>query len=313
MNHPTTIEHFTFKGKAQGPRLVIMGGIHGNERCGPEALRRLLPRLQEGKIILQAGQLTLVPVANPGAYAENKRFLERNLNRRLFPKPAAEQKNYEDKLDIPVCAVLEQADYLLDIHSYTVGGPPFILLGGLDAEEKKFAEALNVTRCFVWNWKGAFTDSNLPETDSWGTTDYARSKGARAVTLECGQHLDPRNADVAYAAAVNALRYLGLIDDATLEREIKDLDIPALGPRQFARMRTVIKNEALKLPRPFRHFEPVRKGDALAVRPDGSAIPAATDGFIILPNATAPVGAEMVYLAVDEEPFPESPSKKKNA
>lgn len=300
----TTIEHFSHQGEKPGPTLVIMGGVHGNERCGPEALRRVLDWLADGRLKLATGQLLAVPVANPGAYAANKRFLERNLNRRLYPKPEAERRAYEDHLDPAICAVLEKADYLLDIHSYTVGGPPFVFFSGTDAEEKKFALALDITDSFVWNWAGAVKDSSLPEKDSWGTNEYARNCGARAVTLECGQHLDPRNADVACRAILGALRHLGMIDALP---SFADTLYPAVkpdAPRHFARMVSIIRNEPAKLARTFAHFEPIKKGEPLAIRPDGSVIAAKTDGFAILPNALALPGAETIYLAIDEEPFP---------
>jgi hypothetical protein len=45
-----------------------------------------------------------------------------------------------------------------------------------------------------------------------GTTEYMRSTGGYAMTLECGQHEDPDSPEVAYRAIRNALAFLGLID-----------------------------------------------------------------------------------------------------
>ena len=300
----TKIESFTYVGKAEGLTLVVLGAVHGNEKCGTEALHRLKPRLDSGAVKLKAGKLIFIPITNPEAYAAGKRFLERNLNRSLYPKPPEVCKAYEDHLDSQICAVLDQADYLLDIHSYTVGGPPFMFLSGVDEKEKEFAAALGVTRSFVWGWSAAFKNSNLPEKDSWGTNEYARSVGARGVTLECGQHADPQNADVAYTAIMRAMLHLGLVGEATVERELAGIALPPPGDWQFAKMVTVIKNEPATLAKPFRHFEPVKKDQLLATMGDGRSITAAFDGFTILPNISVVRGGELVYLAVDEEPLP---------
>ena len=46
-----------------------------------------------------------------------------------------------------------------------------------------------------------------------GTTEYMRSVGGCAITLECGQHADPLAAGVAYRAIRNTLAHLGLVDE----------------------------------------------------------------------------------------------------
>jgi hypothetical protein len=42
-----------------------------------------------------------------------------------------------------------------------------------------------------------------------GTTEYMRSQGGYAITLECGQHEDPASPEVAYRAIRNTLAFLG--------------------------------------------------------------------------------------------------------
>ena len=46
-----------------------------------------------------------------------------------------------------------------------------------------------------------------------GTTEYMRTQGGYAITLECGQHADPAAPDVAYRAIRNTLAHLGLVDE----------------------------------------------------------------------------------------------------
>lgn len=300
----TKIDSFVFDGKEPGQTLTVFGAIHGNEKCGTQAIERLKTRLQQGDIELRKGRLIVVPIANPEAYKADKRFIDRNLNRALYPKDPAQRKHYEDHLDPSICAILDQTDYLLDIHSYTVGGPPFLFLGCKDLEEKSFAQSLGVSAHFVWNWSNAFRNDNVSAQENWGTTEYLRHKGGRGVTLECGQHKDPGNADVATAAIWRAMAYIGLCSTQVAQKEIPaQFAVPTIS-RDFARMTAVVLNRDTRLVRDFKHFEPVKAGDLVAVSSQDGDVRAAQDGYVILPNTKATPGTELAYLAVKEEPFP---------
>ncbi len=48
-----------------GPRLLVMGGVHGNETSGTAGIERVLAEFAAGELALLRGELTLVPVANP--------------------------------------------------------------------------------------------------------------------------------------------------------------------------------------------------------------------------------------------------------
>lgn len=300
----TTVEHFIYDSGKDGTSLAILGAIHGNEKCGTLALERLKKKLDSKEIRLLRGKLAIIPVCNPEAYKANKRFIDRNLNRSLYPKTPQQRKVYEDHLDHQICGVIEKADYLLDIHSYASSGPPFVFIGGKNADEKHFAESLNVTRSFVWGWQDAFGATNPQDKYAWGTTEFGRSVGVKGLTLECGLHTDPKAPDVAYAAIMHALNHFKMIYPETLKEEVANLNLPAIHGRQFAKMVTVIKNENIRLARDFRHFEPLKKGDVLAIAEGGRYITVAADGYAILPHPEAVKGAELVYLAVDEEPMP---------
>ncbi|MFM1989681.1 MAG: hypothetical protein RJA99_2638 [Pseudomonadota bacterium] len=47
-----------------GPRLIVLGGVHGNETCGSIALAAIAAAIDSGELPLERGTLTLVPVAN---------------------------------------------------------------------------------------------------------------------------------------------------------------------------------------------------------------------------------------------------------
>ena len=104
-------------------------------------------------------------------------------------------------------------------------------------KERAMARRLGVRR-FVDGWLQpmapacnaalpAATKSEMVLRYGMGTTEYMRSTGGYALTLECGQHAEPVAPDVAYRAIMNTLAFLGFID-APPPAPIADADMEAL-------------------------------------------------------------------------------------
>src|SRR4051812_32936673 len=175
-----TVKIITYRPIEPGPTLTVLGAVHGNERCGALAINRLVEDIDAGKITPTRGTLQLVPITNPKAFEQNVRFVDRNLNRYLYPKD--EKQHYEDHLDPILCEVLDRTTVLLDLHSYTSKGGPFIFLGANNRDELDFATSLGVPD-FAFGWAEAFGTEGEDSKESQGTTEYARTKGALAATL----------------------------------------------------------------------------------------------------------------------------------
>lgn len=151
MNTPTPV--FTdylrahqFLGMQPGPRLLVLGAVHGNEVCGTRAIERILAELESGALAITRGQLTLLPVTNPLAYRKGERQGDRNLNRNL--RVCATPTDYEDRIGNALCPLLQAHDVLLDLHSFHTGGQPFAMLGPRDNQEalEPFAHAREEAR-----------------------------------------------------------------------------------------------------------------------------------------------------------------------
>jgi len=127
-----------------------------------------------------------------------------------------------------------------------------------------------------------------------GTTEYMRSVGGWAVTLECGQHNDPLAVDVARTAVLNSLTHLGLLCGAGPDRA---------GHIQTLRLCEVVdkRNAGDAFARSWRSFDALQRGDVIGTRADGSRVVAPFDGFIVFPNATAEAGTEWFYLAQESD------------
>jgi len=286
-----SVKIVTHRALEAGPTLTVLGAVHGNERCGAEAVTRLIADLDRGAVALERGSLQLVPVTNPQAYEEGVRFVERNLNRFLYPKE--EKKFYEDYLDPIVCDVLDRTDVLLDLHSYTSQGGPFIFLGPHNPQEFAFAKSLGIAD-FVYGWSEAFGNGDNESKESQGTTEYARTKGALAVTLECGNHLNADAAEIGYRGSLRALAHLEMLDAQSLAALGAQ---PPAANRRCVRMTGVYRRESgAEFARPWKHFDPVAKGEAMATLASGATLAAPDDGFIVLPKASAGVGEEWFFF-----------------
>lgn len=305
----------TFTGLNPGVRLIVLGAVHGNETCGTQAIQRVMAEIQAGQIHIVAGSVTLVPITNPLAYTRQQRMGDRNLNRNLYPQTAP--MDFEDHVANWLCPLLAQHEVLLDLHSFHTPGEPFVMLGpdnntgtlepfALAAREEALALRLGVRR-LVDGWLDTYAlgvqhrvahhpaeaearGLNTEPRYGVGTTEYMRSVGGCALTLECGQHEDPAAPQIAYRAILNALAHLGLIAQPAP---------PAVANPEALRLYQVIDkvhaDDAFS--RPWASFDPVAAGELIGVRLDGSEVAASSDGFIVFPNPQALPGQEWFYLA----------------
>lgn len=299
---PEVLHWHTWAALAPGPSLVVLGAVHGNEVCGAHAIVRAIDDLTHGRLRLLRGRLTLVPVANPLAFAQATREGERNLNRRFLPQP--DPQDYEDRITHQLAPLLAQNEVLLDLHSFHTPGDPFAMVGPRNnsgarepfaraAEEMALARALGAQQV-VEGWlevydRAAGLRGELPDDEGIGTNEYMRSQGGYAVTIECGQHEDPEAIDVATRAIHGALAHL----------ELAHVPAPPRFAGPAARLKDVVLREspADRLAQDWHSFDAVQAGDVIAHRADGTPVAAPYDGCVLFPHPEAEVGQELFYLA----------------
>ncbi len=202
---PTGIAIHQFACLQAGPKLIVLGAVHGNEICGTLAIRRLLQELEQGVLRIECGTLTMAPVTNPLAYQLKRRPGERNLNRNMRITDAPQ--DFEDRISNVMCPLLQAHDVLLDLHSFHTPGTPFALIGPRNnrgelepfaraREEEAMALRLGVGR-FVEGWLETYAQgvrnrqargAEASVDYGVGTTETMRRYGGIAITLECGQH-----------------------------------------------------------------------------------------------------------------------------
>jgi|ERR1041385_3702341 predicted deacylase len=298
----TALETVCFTGLRPGPKLLVTGAVHGNEICGPQAIARAIEDCRSGRLAIARGHVTFVPVVNAKAYRQGTREGDRNLNRDL--RERANPSSNEDLVGNVLCRLLRAHDVLLDIHSFRSRGEPFVFVGPsnnagpiepfrLAEPERDLARRLG-PRLAMFGWLPTYARAaaarNGNPAEGTGTTEYLRSCGGYGVTLECGQHADPQAPEVAYDAILRALNHLRLTDagppSITVERAIEIVDV------------VLCHSVGDRLVREWRTGDPVKAGETIATREDGSPLAAPADGFVIFPHANARPMEEMYYFGV---------------
>ncbi|GJL85760.1 MAG: succinylglutamate desuccinylase [Micavibrio sp.] len=298
MMEDTQLDIHSFEGAAEGPSFTAFGAVHGNEKCGTQALTRILKHIEDGDIEIIAGKFTTIPICNPRAYKQDVRFVERNLNRFMSPKENPE--HYEDHLDNVICPVLDQTDFLLDLHSYSSQGEPFILLDFAESETANFGKMLGVPRC-IYGWADAMkkSDDVVDKHQSMGTCEYTREQGGVALTMECGTHGYERAADFAFEAVLNALESLKI---AKVNPDLHIMDLPNENHFNIKMRGARLKQKDGDFTEDWTNMHPVKEGTVIARYDDGEELIIPKDGYVVLPNRKAGIGHEWFFWGI-EQPF----------
>ena len=260
---------FVKKGKKPGKTVAIFGGIHGNEKVGVKMLDILRKKLK-----VKAGTVYLV-YGNPQAIKQNKRFIEKNLNR-CFRKDN-QGKTIEDERARELMDVLDKCDALLDLHSFTnPDGQSFSI-----CEDNMFEIANRVDAPVVsFGW----TDIIKGAAGS-----YMYSNNKMSLSLEAGSHLKIKESLKRARLAVDVfLKYFGCVAK-TIVIDKK--------PKRYVRAReTVIrKDKSIKFIKKYKNFDSLREGEIFAVEKDKKFI-AKEKECIILPTPNEPIGGEICIL-----------------
>ena len=309
-------QSISFAAVLPGKRVLILGAVHGNEVAGAHGIRRVVAEIEKGELEILNGAVTFVPITNPMAYALKRRVGDRNLNRNLAPTDMPTE--FEDHIANWLCPLMAKHEVLLDLHSFQAQGQAFVMVGPENNSgelertihgdtERDWALRLGVNRA-VDGWLSTYAVGvetrrtralqrnptvgkrhDLDAKYGVGTTEYMRTTGGIALTLECGQHEDPHGIEVAYRAIRNTLAYFGLTNEA----------IPPLAARaEGLHIAKVIDkfDKADAFSRAWQSFDALKAGEVIGTRANGEILTAPNDGRILFPNALAEADHEWFYL-----------------
>lgn len=292
------------EGRSEGPLLLCIGGVHGNEPAGVRALEAMIGKIRARRDAI-AGDFVAV-AGNVSALAAGRRFMAYDLNRAWIPlrvealkggggpesddgsvhSIASRRARTPMPEDLEVLRVLELLDriaarrrgpvYVLDLHTTSGEGGTFTSAED-SPRHRRFAR--EVPFPFVLGLNGHLEGTLLGYLDTLGYT---------TMLCECGQHREPRAALRAVAAVWIAVRAAGLLGDG---------DVPEAG-----RAGEMLRNTCAHLPRVletvyrhpfderdsyvtrpgFRNFQRVREGEAIGDDRHGEVV-APRSGRLLMP------------------------------
>ncbi len=291
---PRVIGHYV--GEENGPLVVAIGGIHGNETAGVTALEQLFDLLREEPLLNPGfsfrGEL-LALRGNLEALRVGKRYVDTDLNRIWRHVVRGVDNTYAStearELDGMLAAiehVLEESSaaeiVLLDLHTTTATGGVFAITGD-DGPSLSLAAELGVPVI-----KGMLSGLQGTTLSHFRSGRYDLDRPCRAVTFEAGTHEDPRSVERALAATVNLLRSIGCVRDEDVSTHHEET-LRAANPGVPIVMELVYVHElptdeahGFRMRAGYRNFQPVREGELLA-EDRGGPIAAPCSGYLLMP------------------------------
>jgi predicted deacylase len=292
----TGIDYVTrFVAAEPGPQVLVTALTHGNEICGAIALDRLL----HAGVRPRRGTLTLA-FDNVAAYREfdprypiASRFVDEDFNRLWAPATLdGQRRSVELERARALRPIVDDADFLLDLHSMQYATAP-LMLAGLLPRSRELARRVGIPELIMCD-KGHAAGPRMRDYGGFGDPESAKT----ALLIECGQHWERRSAEVAMDVT---LRFLIALGSVTSE------DVAALGGPDFAahpRQRVIevteavtISGERFDFAGEFRGLEVLPEKGTLIGRDDGREVRTPYDNCIlIMPSRRLVKGQTAVRL-----------------
>jgi succinylglutamate desuccinylase len=276
-----------------GPTLIVVAAIHGNEKGGIAAAQRVFDRLSRGDIAVSGEILALA--GNVGAIRAGRRFINHDLNRVWSDAQigALESLGAHATHDAPIAEHHEQRELLatirgaiarargpvvlVDLHSTSAAGVPFIACGTSSAPQRALVSELPLPIIV-----------GLEDKVDGALSAYWNTHGCTAFTVEGGQHEDAATVDNLEAVLVLALESAGIVPrgalpEASAARILLDSrrgDLPRV--MEVVSRFAITPDQGFTMVPGFRNLDFARASQLLA-RDKNGEIRAETDGLVILP------------------------------
>jgi len=202
-------------GQHSGPRLLILGGVHGDEYEPIAALRRLSREVCPAQL---RGELILIPVVNVPAFLGRSRTGPDHLDL-ARTMPGQDNGSVTEQIASELARQIRQSDSLIDLHTGGLAMQISPLTGYLlhaDAEvldvQRRMAEAFNLP--LIWG-----TNPSLEGR----TLSTARDAGVPSIYAEWGggTGCHPQGVTDYVQGCLNVMRELQMISHPIPEKRIR--------------------------------------------------------------------------------------------
>lgn len=279
-----------FDSGQRGRQVMISALVHGNELCGAWALKGLL----EAGVRPQCGALTLA-LCNLAAFDrfdaldhDTSRFVDEDLNRQWLVERMDSGGTQERARAAALRPFVEQADWLLDLHSMHERGAP-LLLTGMQRRNLALARALHAPQHIVID-VGHQDGVRMRDFGRFGQPD-SLAPDTRSLLIECGFH-----GDLCSRAVAQDLCLRFLVEAGSLDAGVAQSSLPGWrgsdAPRQWALQVTgavVAHSEHFCFTQPFQGLEMIDKVGTVIGHQDGPGLgePVSTpydDCVLVMPS-----------------------------
>jgi succinylglutamate desuccinylase len=289
-----------------GTRLVVLGGLHGNEPAGVLAVQRVLRKLHESRLPLRGELIGLA--GNLPALERDLRFIARDLNRHWQPKylealqAGLTDPSVEDLQQRELAGIFQElhgrADrpiVFLDLHSTSSSGAPFCVMADV-LRNRPPALALRIPVIL-----------GLEETIDGTLLGWLVDQGHIGIAVEGGQHRSSETLAHHEAALWLVLVALDCLEPAAVEGLDGYRRRLAAAARRLPRFVEIRYRHAIRPEDDFRmlpgfvNFQSVAKGQLLAHDLRGE-LRAQERGRILMPLYQT-LGDDGFFLTRDVRPF----------
>lgn len=282
----------TFESGVAGPHVMVNAVTHGNELCGAITLDYLFHhdlRPTKGKLTLSfANYMAFLSfdADNPAT----SRFVDEDFNRLWTAEVlAGERDSVELVRAREMRPLIDQVDYLLDLHSMQTSVEPLMLAGPLE-KGRAFALAVGYPE-YVVSDEGHAAGRRLRDYAAFG--DPASPKNA--LLIEAGQHWEESTADVALETTLHFLDHLGVIDPEFVAA--RSVDEP--GPQKIVEITeaVTIEHDVFTFAEPYVGLEVIAEaGTVLGHDGDEPVTTPYDDCVLIMPSRRLLPGQTAVRL-----------------
>ena len=209
-------------GLQDGPRVAIIGLMHGDEPVGDHTISRfekLGPEfLVGGSVITIRANLAAVELNTrhtPDGVDLNRQWSARRLE--VLHQLSEEEHCYETRRVGELATLLMECHVVLDLHSTSRPSPPSLIYRD-DQRHASVARKLGVKHLVTGLHESAILSGGMCSNAGLHPGEYSERLG---YTFEAGQHLDPKNVERAWEVVVRLLAELGMWGVVVVSREVE--------------------------------------------------------------------------------------------
>ena len=273
-------------GHKASPTIVIIAGIHGNEKAGIYALKKVIQRIDNDNIKFNGNFYALS--GNLNAIEKHIRYDKVDLNRiwthqqiefintaqNRFNKDVKEQKAIYEVIKT-ILSKDKGPFYFIDLHTTSSDTIPFITISD-SLNNRNFSSNFNVPIVL-----------GIEEFLEGPLLTYINEFGHMALGFEGGQHNDSKSIDNCEAFIWLSLVYTGCIKkDQLKDFKLFKSRLSAYSKRQdfyeIDYRYLITENEDFKMNKGFKNFDPIAK-DQLLARSDSQEVTSTMNGRILMP------------------------------